>query len=186
MINTNNLSLGERVKYVRKETKQKQLEFAESLGISQSHLSGIEKNSVKPSLTIIKLICNKYNINEDWLLNGIGEPIDLGNLISEKACYARYKYMNSCFEAFFKECENADNLASLVAAYSFTVSIFSYSFDFKDKKNTSDYLKLIMNILNELEKLIHHLKYQGVSSATFNYMSNINRFISELPKIYCE
>lgn len=185
MITKNNvLTLGERIKLVRKEKKQKQSEFAESLGISQSHLSGIEKNSVKPSLTIIKLICIKYNINENWLLNGVGEPINLGNLIDKEGCYAKYRQMNSYLENFLSECTNNNDLISLVSAYSYTISILSYPFEFRDVTTTSNYLKLLMNIFDEFEKLIHDLKTNGISLLTFNYISNINCLISKLPEFY--
>lgn len=184
MIRNNITSLGERIKSVRKEKKQKQSEFAEALGISQSHLSGIEKDSVKPSLTIIKLICVMYNINEDWLLNGVGEPVKLGNLIDKEGCHARYKGMNSCFESLLNECTNDEDLISLVSAYSYAISMLSYPFDFRDATKTSNYLKLLMSIIDELEKFIHELKVHGISLVTFSYISNINHLISKLPEFY--
>ena len=41
-------SIGERIKIVRKDNKKNQKDFAEELGISQSHISNIEKGADKP------------------------------------------------------------------------------------------------------------------------------------------
>lgn len=45
--------LGERVKFVRKSNKLNQADFAKRLGISQTHVSKIEKNVENPSETLL-------------------------------------------------------------------------------------------------------------------------------------
>lgn len=65
-------TIGQRIKYIRKLNKLSQKSFAEVLGISQAHISNIEKGADNPSLTLVKFICSKYFINESWLLKGIG------------------------------------------------------------------------------------------------------------------
>lgn len=39
----NNMTLGDRINFVRKDNKMNQSEFAKTLGISQAHVSKIEK-----------------------------------------------------------------------------------------------------------------------------------------------
>lgn len=63
-----------RVKIIRKEWGLSQVEFAKRLGVTNSHISGIEKGKTVPSDALIKLICKEYKISENWLKNGI-EPM---------------------------------------------------------------------------------------------------------------
>ena len=67
--------LGERVKFVRKSNKLNQADFAKRLGISQTHVSKIEKNVENPSETLLKLISIEFGISEEWLKTGAGEMV---------------------------------------------------------------------------------------------------------------
>ncbi|WP_461255787.1 helix-turn-helix domain-containing protein [Treponema sp. R80B11-R83G3] len=67
--------IGERIKILRKETGLKQGDFAKRLEISQSLLSGIENGNEPLSDRTKKIICFEFNVNENWLLNGIGGMI---------------------------------------------------------------------------------------------------------------
>lgn len=65
-------TVGYRFKKIRKSLNMTQKEFAESLGVTQTTISGIEKDVANSSLTLTKLISLKYSIDEDWILNGTG------------------------------------------------------------------------------------------------------------------
>ena len=71
------MELHERVRYLRKDVlKQSQAEFAEKLGTSRDAINNIEGNRLKrpeQKEPLLKLMCEKFNINEDWLLTGEGE-----------------------------------------------------------------------------------------------------------------
>jgi transcriptional regulator with XRE-family HTH domain len=67
------MSLGERIKSVRKECRLSQKEFGARINISDGHLSAIEKNKDKPSDRLIDLICINFGINEEWLRTGKGD-----------------------------------------------------------------------------------------------------------------
>ena len=54
------MTLGERVKVVRKNNNLNQTLFAESIGISQTHVSKIEKDIENPSETPIRFISYMY------------------------------------------------------------------------------------------------------------------------------
>jgi len=68
--------IGERIKEIRKKYGVTQKQFAEVLGISQTHVSKIEKNIENPSETLLRFISYKYNVDIDW--------IKTGNLTKEK------------------------------------------------------------------------------------------------------
>lgn len=47
--------------------------FADFLGISKSNLSSYEAGRRTPSDAVIQLICEKCDINQEWLIYGRGE-----------------------------------------------------------------------------------------------------------------
>ena len=67
------LSIGSRIKAARLAKGLTQKEFAESLGIVQGFLSGIERERKVPSDTLLIALCHHYRINEEWLFTGIGD-----------------------------------------------------------------------------------------------------------------
>lgn len=70
----NNDSIHERIKFLRKnELKMTQIEFGKRLGSAGPTIVGWEKGDRTPPEATIKLICNEFNVNYDWLVNGIGD-----------------------------------------------------------------------------------------------------------------
>lgn len=62
------LSLGDRIKYVRKKNKMNQVEFAKIIGVSQGTLSELEQDKYKPSIETIILIYKHFKVDLEWLL----------------------------------------------------------------------------------------------------------------------
>ena len=82
-----NMGIEDRLKQLRKDIlKLCQEEFAKKLDISRANISSIEIGRVALTKRNIKTICEKFNVNEDWLRNG-NEPIfiedDKDNYINE-------------------------------------------------------------------------------------------------------
>ena len=70
----NNDSIHERIKFLRKnELKMTQIEFGKRLGSAGPTIVGWEKGDRTPPEATIKLICNEFNVNYDWLVNGVGD-----------------------------------------------------------------------------------------------------------------
>lgn len=67
----------DRVKELRKnDLKLSQEAFGERLGVSRSVINNIERNCLarpEQKLSLIKLMCKEFKVNEDWILNG-NEP----------------------------------------------------------------------------------------------------------------
>ena len=69
----------DRIKIVRTSSvgadgkKLTQDKFAVELGVSKNYICQLETGSRDASDSLIKLICVKYGINENWLRNGTGE-----------------------------------------------------------------------------------------------------------------
>lgn len=60
--------IGQRIKEVRNEKKLTQDWLAEKTGVNVSHISNIETNKVKVSLTLLVHICNALNVTIDFIL----------------------------------------------------------------------------------------------------------------------
>ena len=71
------MELHERVRYLRKNVLQlSQTDFAAALGTSRDAINNIEGNRLKrpeQKEPLLKLMCEKFSVNEKWLLTGEGE-----------------------------------------------------------------------------------------------------------------
>lgn len=76
------MTINERIKFLRKEKKLNQKQFASLLGITQSGASYMEQPGNNISDSSIKSICTICNVNEEWLRNGI-EPIYIAFSLDE-------------------------------------------------------------------------------------------------------
>lgn len=65
----------DRLKEIRKSSVygKSQESFANFLGISQSNLASYETGRRTPTDAVIQLICQKCDVNEEWLRTGNGE-----------------------------------------------------------------------------------------------------------------
>jgi phage repressor protein C with HTH and peptisase S24 domain len=63
----------EKIKILRTSMKLSQGEFAEKIGIPNTTISKYEHGEIKPSSEIISKIGSAFDVNLNWLLNGIGD-----------------------------------------------------------------------------------------------------------------
>ena len=76
--------MGTRIKVRRKELKIKQAELAETLEISNNHMSSIENGRQKPSLDTFIGICKCLNVTPDYLLLGAMHAYNIPQDILDK------------------------------------------------------------------------------------------------------
>lgn len=67
------MSMGERIKELRKAKNLTQQEFANQIGTTRNNIAGYETGRREPSAAAITLIITKLNVSEEWLRNGTGE-----------------------------------------------------------------------------------------------------------------
>lgn len=67
------LEISDRIKEVRLYLNLTQGDFSEKIGIGQAALSAIEKGIRGITDRNISLICEKFNVSEEWLRTGSGE-----------------------------------------------------------------------------------------------------------------
>lgn len=73
--------MNSRIKEIRKKEKLSQQKFADELGIARGNIAAYEVGKNAPSDAVISLICTKFNINREWILNGNG---DMYNFIEDE------------------------------------------------------------------------------------------------------
>ena len=67
------MTVGERIKKVRKAKSLTQQVFADNIGIKQNSVALLESGKRSPSDQTIAFICKTYHVNEEWLRTGAGE-----------------------------------------------------------------------------------------------------------------
>lgn len=67
------MTLGERIKKLRKALDLTQQKFAEQIGTTQNVLANYESGRRNPSASAFNNICKTFNVNETWLRTGEGE-----------------------------------------------------------------------------------------------------------------
>lgn len=68
------LPLSKRLKKVRKDNGLTQEEFSAAIGIKPVSLSNYERGAQNPGIGRLFVVADKFNVNLDWLIRGIGEP----------------------------------------------------------------------------------------------------------------
>lgn len=63
----------ERLKKLRKALDLTQQEFADRIGSKRNTVAKYETEANTPSAAVVSLICREFNVNEDWLRDGIGD-----------------------------------------------------------------------------------------------------------------
>mgnify|MGYP001859615400 FL=1 len=67
------MEISERIKVLRKDIlKLTQQDFSEALNMSRSNMGNIEIGRIAVTDRVISDICEKFNVNEEWLRNGTG------------------------------------------------------------------------------------------------------------------
>ena len=85
------MEINERIRYLRKDIlKITQQEFSAAINISRSNMGNIETGNVAVTDRVVQSICEKFDINKEWLINGVGDikkemlPLDEVALYTEE------------------------------------------------------------------------------------------------------
>ena len=72
----NKLEIFERISLLRKELKLSQDKFGKKIGVSRDVINNIEHNRLsrpEQKEPLYRLICQEFNVNENWLRTGDGD-----------------------------------------------------------------------------------------------------------------
>ena len=70
--------MNERIKKIRKDAGLNQTEFGSVIGATLAMITSYERGKVIPDQAKRMLICEKFNVNPDWLETGEGDPYKAG------------------------------------------------------------------------------------------------------------
>ena len=63
----------DRIRQLRKELGISQVDFGNKIGVKQGSIAGYETGARIPLDAVINSICREFNVNEEWLRDGVGE-----------------------------------------------------------------------------------------------------------------
>lgn len=67
------MTIGERIRLLRKELKLSQPAFGEKIGVKRDVIANLELGRVPTRDLMLKMICRTFNVNPLWLEKGEGE-----------------------------------------------------------------------------------------------------------------
>lgn len=118
--------MNSRLKELRKSLNLTQKQFGDVLGITNSAISDIEKGKASLTDRNISLICEKLNVNEEWLRYGKGDIYRFDDLPTDE--------LTTALALIDKE--NYERIKSLLIKYS--------KLDSNSKKVVNDFLELFL------------------------------------------
>lgn len=145
------VGIEQRLKEVRKEQNLTQAEFANLFGLSQSHFSNIENGRENPSETLILFICDKFNINKSWLVEGAGERWPNVDVTTDDGNRSRYAFFRQGVDYLLRQATESD-LQYMVDAFDGLHGCISHSQHLLDEDKTA-YLKCISELFETLDTL---------------------------------
>lgn len=109
-------NIGERIKKIRKEAGLSQVDFAESIDVTQGFLSGLEKGRYQPTADTLICITNIYKIDATWLLTGEEKTIVAEESPPYRKVDPRIAAMTANFEALSEDDKKAiEQIAATLA-----------------------------------------------------------------------
>ncbi len=79
------MAISERIKELRKHLNLTQTEFGDKIGLKQNTVGQMESGSRRVTERTIILICEKFNVNKVWLIEGRGEMFESADMEFERA-----------------------------------------------------------------------------------------------------
>lgn len=103
------MTIGERIKEVRKSNGLTQQKFADRLSLKRNTIANYEINLIEPSDRTISDVCRIFGVNEVWLRTGEGE------MFAHKSREAEFSA--ACGE-ILRNCQDEETLAVLTRVIS--------------------------------------------------------------------
>lgn len=176
------MTIGSRIKTVRKYFGFRQSFFAKLLNISQTHISKIENNKDMPSEKLLKMISSELDISLEWLKNETGDMILQDNekkITSKELTLRMQSLLNECSnKENIKCCETMTTLIELLAK----LKQFSSSMDTISSLN--ELLKYLLKYINYMEdnQLSKVCKSNDITQETIDKYFDENRAIEKIYK----
>lgn len=137
-------TIAERLKKIRSEYELTQKEFSKRIGVTNAHISRMEKGITIPSESLVKLICKEFGVNEEWLKEGL-EPMYIDEFYIDEILYNSTMLFNKLLNS--KNENIRYRAAKLNELFSDITDISSL-----DDKNKIIFLDLLLNLFSTVQK----------------------------------
>lgn len=71
------MNINERLESIRKSERLSRSKFGLKVGKTEDAIYNLERNRASISKEFIELVCNTFNVNKEWLLNGTGQMYNI-------------------------------------------------------------------------------------------------------------
>lgn len=147
-------------------------------------------------MSLLKLLCAKFSISEEWLIDGVGTPLPTWDITTDEGALSKYNVLRSTFE---KELRNStgESLVSMVQSFCYLAGTLNTG-----KLNQQDaivYRKAICSVMDELERLTAMVSpdslkpskndamgWVSVKNSCAKSLENINQFVKSAVNIFLE
>jgi len=165
-------TVAKRIKLLRKLKKLNQNDFANIIGISQTHISKIESEKDYPSDKLLRLISEEFGISYEWLKNGKGEMEDTTDTssLSTKDTLLELK-------KFLTFCDNVENVLSSNMLMNIPKIVKSTESREDNYKN-----QILLEVSSLIENIVKLNEYLGNESTKIGSNDSAYKKVDE---IYC-
>lgn len=170
------MTVGQNIKKIRKERRETQQQFADSLGISRTYLSDIENDRTSLSNKNLNKIAKKLNVSLNFLNTGNKM---LGDLSEEELKEQKFKLSKLISESVDKReqyvKDNFFNLISKDLSY-LDVHYFNNVYNFYELEKTEDDNLLFISVLLQM---LHQHKKSGSKEAYDDIIKDFDSFLKK-------
>lgn len=171
--------IGFRVKLLRNQEGLTQKEFSKKLFISQSYLSGIEKDNIIITDKLFRLICLEFGVNPQWLNSGEGEMYED---VFENEPEHLYKVSNEMILQLMLLLSTKSNVEYGHIAYSFQALINILNLSNAVPEERMEYLNGVEQLLADIERMLSVISNQGASHKSFD--KHKEKIIGDLKSLF--
>lgn len=164
----------QRMKLLRKDLELTQKEFASRLGVTNAHISRIEKELTRPSSALIKLICKTYQVSELWLLQGKEPMYAEDEMVWEDSVMQKSSHS-------FNKLYQSGGLTQILAIQLEELYFDIISPPTPDEAETKDYLVRCHDILSLVQRFLSVRKNE-IESSQMEIKSSVNDTVIQLEK----
>ncbi|MDE6421244.1 MAG: helix-turn-helix domain-containing protein [Lachnospiraceae bacterium] len=177
------MTLGQRIRKIRRDLDLTQTEFATRIGSVQNTVTGYETGRKNPSSPVISLICKEFHVNEEWLRNGTGEMF-LPDASDEIEALVRKYHLSNGIQIFIEKLVNSrpeaqDAVINLITE---TAAAITASETPQNYRVTEDHSAINIDLDNVAAAEAAYEQAFGIQSGTESQISNTTGGIPEQQK----
>lgn len=174
-------TMSERIKQLRKEFNMTQKDMAQGLGVTNAHISRIEKGLTMPSDALIKLIAKSFEVSEPWLKTGEGSMMIYDLWVEAD------NNLDRSIQNLNKLLRDSNPIIRLKASQLDAVFHEITSVDYLNESDKIVYLDMLIKLFNEMNSLMTTFKQYAFDNQLCLLSSDLDEVLNyQLNNINCQ